>query len=241
MLDFNSGATKRAGVPSTEQLDAAAINMASERRSYLGGSRLGEECARKLQYEYEGAPGKPIPAKIQMVFAIGHASEDAVAALLRAAGFVIKTHDSNGCQFGFSTAGGRIKGHVDGVVIDGPTEFGPFPYLWETKAVGNKYWNAIVKHGVAKERPVYAGQVATYQAYMDLTDNPALFSIVNRDSGAIAFERLPFDAKLAQECTDRGVQVLQASEAGDRVPRPYPDQDFYKCKFCDYAEVCWNG
>jgi CRISPR/Cas system-associated exonuclease Cas4 (RecB family) len=51
---------------------------------------------------------------------------------------------------------------------------------------------------------------------------------------------MPFDAKLAQECTYRGVQVLQASEAGDRIPRPYPDADFFKCKFCDYREVCWS-
>lgn len=239
MLDFNH--KSRPGVPSTEQLDAAAAEMASAPRDYLGGSRLGEECARKLQYEFEGHKGKPIPAATQMVFAIGHASEDAVATLLRAAGFTIKTHDENGYQFGFRTAGGRIRGHVDGVIIDGPKEFGPYPYLWEAKAVGNKYWNAMVKHGVAKERPVYAGQVATYQAYMDLTDNPALFSIVNRDTGALAFERIPFDAKLAQECTDRGVQVLQATEAGERLPRPYPDADFFRCRFCDFNESCWNG
>jgi hypothetical protein len=240
MIDFNHH-PKPADVPSTEQLDEAAKLMEGDKRAYLGGSRLGEECARKLQYEYEGMKGKPIPAKTQMVFAIGHASEDAVAKLLRAAGFVIKTHDDNGYQFGFSTAGGRIKGHVDGVVIDGPKQFGPYPFLWEAKAVGNKYWNAIVKHGVAKERPVYAGQVATYQAYMDLTENPALFSICNRDTGELAFERMPFDAKLAQECTDRGVQVLMAAESGDRIPRPYPDADFFKCRFCDYREACWNG
>ena len=239
MIDFNH--RTKPGVPTTEQLDAASATMTGERRSYLGGSRLGEECARKLQYEYQGATGKPFPAKTQIVFAIGHASEDAVATLLRASGFTIKTHDENGFQFGFRTAGGRIKGHVDGVIIDGPKEFGPYPYLWEAKAVGNKYFNALVKHGVAKERPVYAGQVATYQAYMDLTENPALFSIVNRDTGAIEFERVPFDAKLAQECTDRGVQVLQAVESGEMIPRPYPDADFFKCKFCDYAEECWRS
>jgi len=240
MLDFNHK-PRTSGVPTTEQLDAAAATLTSEKRAYLGGSRLGEECARKLQYEYEGTPGKPIPAKTRLVFAIGHASEDAVAKILRAAGFVIKTHNEAGFQFGFTTAGGRIKGHVDGVVIDGPKEFGPYPYLWEAKAVGGKYFNAILKHGVAKERPVYAGQVATYQAYMDLTDNPALFSICNRDTGELAFERIPFDAKLAQECTDRGVQVLQACEAGERIPRPYPDADFFKCRFCDFNGVCWNG
>lgn len=238
--DFNHGALKqRSGVPTPEMLDHGAAKLASKPRSYLGGSRLGEECARKLQYEYEGAAGKPLPYKTHIIFAMGHSGEDAVAELLRAAGLDLRTH-KDGRQFGFSTAGGRIKGHIDGVICGGPAELGPFPFLWENKWVGAKYWNALVKHGVAKERPVYAGQVATYQAYMELTDNPALFSFGNRDTGEIAFERLPFNARLAQECTDRGVQVITATEAGERLPRPYPDADFFRCKFCDYREGCWS-
>lgn len=242
MLDFNHGSQKAASaVPSTEQLDKAALKLASKPRDYLGGSRLGEECARKLQYEYEGTPGKPIPARIQMIFDAGHASEESAAKLLRALGFDIRTHKENGFQHGFRTAGGRIRGHYDGVIVDGPDEFGPYPFLWEHKAVGHKYWNAIVKHGVAKERPVYAGQIATYQAYSELTENPALFSVMNRDTCALAFERVPFDGQLAQQCTDRGVQVLQATDAGERIPRPYPDSDFFKCRFCDFQGVCWDG
>lgn len=240
-LDFNHGAPVRANVPITELLNAgaAAIDKGSTKRAYLGGSKLGEDCARALQYGYEGFEGKPFPAKTHMIFAMGHAGEEALAKVLKAAGFDLRTHKADGGQFGFSTAGGRIKGHIDGVFCGGPAEHGPYPFLWENKLVGGKYWNALVKHGVAKERPVYAGQVATYQAYMDLTDNPALFSFVNRDSGEIAFERVPFNVKLAQECTDRGVQVIQATEAGERLPRPYPDADFYRCKFCDYREACW--
>lgn len=242
MLDFNHGALKpRAGVPTVEHLNAAAALLTGDKRDYLGGSRLGEECARQLQYEFEGASRKPFSAKTQMIFAIGHAGEDAVAGLLRQVGFDLRTHKKNGGQFGFETAGGRIRGHIDGVVCDGPEEFGPYPFLWENKWVNHKGWTAIVKHGVTKERPVYAGQVATYQAYMDLTEHPALFSFGNRDTGEIAFERVPFNAKLAQECTDRGVQVIMATEAGERLPRPFPDADFFKCKFCDYAKECWDG
>ena len=237
-IDFNHGALKRApGVPDLEQ--AAAIET-EKARDYLGGSRLGEECARKLQYEYEGAASKPLPAKTRIIFGLGHAAEDLVADLLRKAGLDLRTH-KDGRQFGFETAGGRIKGHIDGVIVDGPAALGPYPYLWENKAVNNKGWNAIKKHGVAKERPVYAGQVATYQAYMQLAENPALFSFVNRDSGAIEFERVPFDAKLAQDCTDRGVQVISATEAGERLPQPYPDADFFRCKWCDFREECWDG
>lgn len=238
MLDFNHGATKRPGIPSTERLDEAAQTLASEPRNYLGGSRLGEECARKLQYEYLGGSIK-MSARLHNIFAAGHASEAAVAELLKQI-FDLRTEKPNGRQFGFETAGGRIKGHIDGVICGGPDEFGPYPYLWEAKAVGNKYFTALVKNGVRAERPVYAGQIATYQAYMDLTANPALFSVTNRDTGAVHFERVPFDAALAQECTDRGVQVLTAVDAGEMLPRPYASADFYKCKFCDFAGECWK-
>lgn len=240
-LDFNHGALKkRPGVPTAEMLDRGAATLASSKRDYLGGSRLGEECARKLQYEFEGAAAKPLSASLHNIFAIGHAGEDAVATLLRAAGFDLRTHRPNRSQFGFETAGGRIRGHIDGVICGGPEEFGPYPYLWENKWVGAKYWTAIIKNGVRAERPVYAGQIATYQAYMDLTAHPALFSFGNRDTGEVAFERVPFDARLAQECTDRGVLVLKASEAGERLPRPYASADFFKCKFCDFAKECWS-
>lgn len=235
MLDFNH--RPKPGVPTPEQLDEAAQSLASAPRAYLGGSRLGEECARKLQYEYQGGAIK-MTAKTHNIFAAGHASEDAVAVLLKKI-FDLRTAKANGHQFGFETAGGRIKGHIDGVICGGPDDLGPYPYLWEAKAVNNKGFNALVKHGVAKERPVYAGQIATYQAYMHLTDNPALFSVMNRDTGEVHFERVPFDAKLAQECTDRGVQVITATKAGETLPRPYPSDDFFKCKFCDFRERCW--
>lgn len=128
VLDFNHGALKqRGGVPTTEMLDKGAAGLSSPPRTYLGGSRLGEECARKLQYEYRGTPGKPLTAKLHLIFNAGHSGEDAVAALLRAAGFDLRTHGKDGKQFGFETAGGRIKGHIDGVICGGPAEQAPIP------------------------------------------------------------------------------------------------------------------
>ena len=53
----------------------------------------------------------------------------------RLAGFVLKTEDADGHQFGFSVAGGRLRGHVDGVLIGGPEGFS-YPALWENKCLG---------------------------------------------------------------------------------------------------------
>ena len=242
-LDFNHKASRRANVPTKDMLDEAAqsLDNAQLRRTYLGGSRLGEACLRKLQYEYTGATkSRQATAKQHIIFAAGHALEDEVARLLRAAGFDLRTHKSDGTQFGFSVADGRVKGHIDGVICGGRDEFGPYPYLWEQKWVANKYWQALVKNGVVRERPVYATQVAIYQAYMELTENPALFSFGNRDTGEIAFERVAFDARRAQEASDRGVAVITATQAGETMPRAYASSDYFECRFCDYAEGCWK-
>lgn len=245
MLDFNHSATiNRTDIPTAEDFDAAAaaIQTKQTKRDYLGGSRLGETCLRKLQYEYQGAkPDRTHKASTRAIFAFGHAGEDAVAELLRAIGFDLRTAKPSGQQFGFSTAGGRIRGHIDGVLCGGPDRFGPYPRLWECKWVGDKYWQKIVKRGVVSERPIYAAQVAIYQAYMDLAANPALFTTGNRDTGEIFCEWLPFDAKVAQQASDRGVAVIQASEAGETLPRGHTDQDSFGCRFCDYRETCWRG
>lgn len=250
MLDFNHRpkptdfSTAFVGV-----IDAAmeADNQSSKPRDYLGGSRLGEECARMLQYEYEGAPrSRQFPGHILRIFERGHAGEEAMIKRLRLAGFEIVTEKPEGRgQLGFRTAWCerterfRIRGHYDGVITKAPVDL-QTPCIWENKVLGSKGWKAVAKNGVRAEKPVYAGQIATYQAYSGLTDNPALFTAENADTGEIYAEKVPFDAKLAQECTDRGVQVIQASEAGERLPRPYASEDFFRCKFCDYREGCWS-
>ena len=55
------------------------------------------------------------------------------------------------------------------------------PALWENKALGAASWKDVVKKGVVIARPVYAAQIALYQAYLDLP-NPALFTALNRDT-----------------------------------------------------------
>jgi hypothetical protein len=229
-------------------IDAAmqAENQAQPRREYLGASRLGEECARMLQYEFMGVPkSRQFSGETLRIFERGHAGEAAMARRLRLAGFDMLTETQRGGQFGFDTANGRIKGHCDGIITATPFGLG-VPAIWEHKVLGAKGWNAVAKHGVAKEKPVYAGQIALLQAYLEgkydlpLTKNPALFTAENADNGKIHAELVPFNSALAQECSDRGVLVLQATEAGETLPRPYPSDDFFKCKFCDFRLRCWT-
>ena len=240
-IDFNHGANRP---PIAEEFAQAideamqADNASRPARDYLGGSRLGVECARALQYEYTGAPRKPFKGRTLRIFERGHTNESNTIKRLRLAGFEIQTEDKNGKQYGFSTGGGRIRGHYDGVITKTPLGH-KVPCLWEHKCLGAKGFNKLQRDKVRIAYPVYAGQIATYQAYEELY-NPCLFTAENADTGELYAELVKFDAKLAQECTDRGVSVLKAVEAGELLPRAYASADFYLCRFCDFHGECWG-
>ena len=210
-------------------------------RDYLGGSRLGDICQRRLQYEYLKTPKDPdagFSGQSLRIFALGHVLEDLAIEWLRKAGFDLRTRNRHGDQFGFSVVGGRVQGHADGVVVAAPNGMA-VPALWECKSANAKNWLEITKHGVAKAKPVYAAQIALYQAYLGLTETPALFTAINKDTCEIWHESVPFDAALAQSASDKAVTILRACDAGELLPRHTADPDHFECRFCAWRERCW--
>ena len=213
-----------------------------ERREYIGASSIGDECPRKIQYRYLNHPTDPdkdFSARTLRIFQFGHGIEDYAAKWLRDAGFNLRTEDKMGKQFGFSIADGEIRGHIDGVICDGPVA-APYPMLWECKSANDSKFKAFVRHGVSKANPVYATQVALYQAYMELTNTPCLLTVVNKNTSEIYYEIIPFNQGLAQEASDRAVNILTAAKANDMLPRIAQSKDFFLCKFCEYQGACWE-
>ena len=249
MLDFNHRPSLSEHI--TECIDTAlqAGHQSQPPRDYLGASRLGVACDRALQYEFMGAPvdeGKSFTGRTLRIFAAGHVFETLAIQWLRQAGFEIYTETSQGEQYGFSVAGGRIQGHIDGILADGPEAIGlDYPALWECKSLNNKSWKDTVKLGLAISKPIYAAQVALYQAYMEeqipgIASNPALFTAINKDTAELYFEQVPFNGKLAQQASDRGVRIIQACDAHDLLPRLANDPTHYECRFCPWQDRCWG-
>lgn len=242
MIDFNSSSSISGQV--TALIDAA-MQQARDRqaeRQYLGASRLGVACERALQYEYAKAPvdpGRDTEGRMLRIFQRGHVMEDCMVAWLRDAGFDLRTRKADGQQFGFSVADGRLQGHIDGVIVGGPVGFA-YPALWENKCLGSKSWRELEKKGLAVAKPIYAAQVAIYQAYLGLHEQPALFTAVNADTMEIYAERVPFDAALAQRMSDRAVKVITATEAGELLPRAFVDPTHFECRMCPWQDRCWR-
>ena len=229
------------GINRLIDLALVAANRGQRPRDYLGASRIGEPCSRKLVYEFTHTPtdpGREFTGGTLRIFAAGHQFEDLSIRWLRAAGFDLRTHDARGGQFGFETANGRIKGHIDGVIVGGPDVGITWPALWEHKALKASSWNDTVKHGVRASKPVYFAQMQIYMAYMDLP--VALFTVLNKDTQALHHEVVPFDAIEAQLLSDKAVDVIQAADAGELPPRISSHSDFYLCRWCAYARRCWE-
>ena len=112
-----------------------------------------------------------------------------------------------------------------------------------------KSWKQTVEKGVRAAKPVYAVQIALYQAYMEETvpgvsKCPALFTAINKDTAEIYPELVPFDAALAQKASDRGVNILRATQAKETrhecLPRISNDPGHFECRFCDWKDRCWT-
>jgi len=246
MIDFNhnSNSPKSACENINNLIDAALVieKNAEPKRNYLGASMLGKACSRAIQYEFVGAPkdeGKEFDGQTLRIFAAGHLFEDLLIKWFKSASFDLRTVGSDGHQFGFSMAGGKISGHSDGKFVGGAACMS-YPALWECKSLKNKSWTDTVKKGVALSKPIYAAQIALYQAYLNLTENPAIFSAINKDTSEIYHELVPFNAELAQRISDKAVNILKATEHGEQMPRGFSSEDHFECKMCSYKNRCWS-
>ncbi|AIF82034.1 hypothetical protein I862_07400 [endosymbiont of Acanthamoeba sp. UWC8] len=226
-------------------IDKYLMSIRQPKRSYLGASRLGAECSRALQYEFLEGCGE-INARTLRIFAIGHLFEALIIDWMKNSGFELATEDERGKQFGFEVAEGKIKGHIDGIIKDAPKKLGlSYPAIWECKSLNNKSWNDTVKRGVAISKPIYAAQIALYQAYMEssipgISQNPALFTAINKDTAELYHELIPFDMERAQRMSDKAVNILRACDAGELLPRIAANPQYHICKLCSWRNKCWE-
>ena len=246
MMDFNATASLSGQVTALIDAGMQRARAAQPRRTYLGASRLGAACERALQFEFADAPvdpGRETDGRMLRVFERGHVTEDCMARWLSAAGFDLRTRNDAGEQIGFAALDGRLQGHVDGVIVAGPDlgHGSGYPALWENKCLGAKSWHELEKHRLAVAKPIYAAQVAIYQAYLELHEHPAIFTAVNADTMEIHAALVPFDAALAQRMSDRAVKVITATEAGELLARAFSDPAHVECRMCPWQDRCWRA
>ena len=218
-----------------DAIERATAATAKLPRPYLGASMVGSECLRKIQYDWWCSPAHS--ARTREIFARGHYFEERSRQLLCDAGFKFAPFE----VLSFTAADGLLRGHADGIVIAGPDLPGVYlvPFLWEHKALNAKNWRAVERDGLEQTFPQYAAQVALYQAYLNVT-NPALFSCTNADTCEQLHFFVPFKPERAQLWSDRVDTIIEATRAGELLPRVADDPQDWPCRMCGHRERCYG-
>jgi hypothetical protein len=219
-----------------EAIERAAATIAELPRPYLGASIIGHECARRIQYDWWCKP--ELAARTREIFDRGHYFEERMHRHLIAAGFKFAPRE----VLAFTAVGGALRGHADGIIIHGPDLPGAYPIypaIWEHKALNTRGWREVERDGLEKKYPHYLAQISLYQAYLNIT-NPALFTVTNVDTCEWLHFFVPFNAERAQLWSDRAVNIIKATRAGELLPRAYDDPESWHCRVCPHKERCWR-
>lgn len=214
-----------------------------ERRAYVGASAIGHECERSIQFEYAGAPKESDfgPETLRR-FDQGHVGEELARGWFKDAGFkLVQRSQRTGQRYRWTQLDDQASGEPDGVFIGGPEIPGvSYPAMWEHKYVGTKTFRDVVKNGLRKARPGYYSQTQINMAYLGLTEAPTIFTLTCGDDGQQEHLLIPFDAEEAQRTSDKFVRIVNATKAGELLPRAFKDASFYICKGCFFAQRCWS-
>lgn len=225
--------------PTLAAIDALYEAMPFEKRDYLGASYLGEDCARKVWYKYNGYPSLNKSANVRYAIEDGHRTEDLMADRLRMIeGVHLWTHDNNGKQFGFED--GALRGHCDGV-IKGLLQAPKTPHIWEHKTKKQSEFNRlkklILQHGekaaLKKWDETYYGQAQILMHGMKIKRH---YLTVSLPGGRETIScRTNYELDEGLKLYDRAQKIIMAES---EPPRISDCDTFFKCRLCDFRETC---
>lgn len=222
-------------------------------RAHLGASILGDECARKVWYNFRWTTKPKFPGRVLRLFNRGHLEEGRVIALLLMIGTEVWQQDENGKQFRISWAEGHAGGSGDGVARGIPDIQQHIPFILEFKTHGEKSfielagklpeWRAYIEgkgpftgQGVKKAKPEHYTQMQLYMRKMGLT--VALYVAVNKNTDDLYMEIIYLNPEYADQYLDRGETLVWQAAAPKKIST---SAGFFKCRFCDDRPVCHLG
>lgn len=206
------------------------------KRTYIGASSIGDNCARKLWYRYHTDMKETFPADTIRKFNDGHRCEDIMAGLLRKVpGIELYTHKEDGSQYGFED--GPFKGNYDGII--GGLPMSSKWHIFEHKAVNEKKFEELKKLKAVNEKTalrnwdrIYFAQAVIYMDYEGLERHymtvctPGL-----RDYTSVRTEA---DPAFAMALKAKAHRIANAKEPPERIGGP----DYFECRWCFFHGVC---
>jgi len=139
-------------------------------------------------------------------------------------------------QYRISAVSGHFGGSLDGVAKL-PERFGiNEPVLLEFKTIGAKYHKKLVKNGMIVEKLQHFAQTSTYGLEYSL--NYCLYMSICKDTDKIHLELVKLNHDLGEEMKLKAEQIIRSIVA---PPALSLDPTFFKCKFCNFNDICHSG
>ncbi len=201
-------------------------------RSHLGASMIGRECPRELWYNFHWAKPPRFSAQILRLFNRGHLEEPRLVAMLMMIGCDVWSQDEHGNQFRISGSGGHFGSAIDAVLNKCP-DMPDRPILGEFKTYNDKNFKKLEAEGVKKAKFEHYVQMQIYMGYYKLTH--ALYLAVNKNDDNLYGEIIEFDQAVCDMYMARADKIIFATTI---PPRISDNSSFWKCKFCDFRDIC---
>ena len=203
----------------------------SKPRPHLGGSLIGDECPRKIWYTYRWVSEvEPFKGRLLRLFRRGQDEEETFIKDLN----LLPGMSVHGEQWYETRINGHFAGSIDGVLRD---EFADIWFLLEFKTYNDSRFKALKKTGIHNSDPRYYAQVQTYMGFNNL--EKALFWAVNKNTDERLCVQIDFDANLYSRILEKAEAIIYAEEVPPRMPGA--SLSYYKCRFCDFRELCHLG
>lgn len=223
-------------------IDRQAEQTPKGARGYLGGSELGDACARRLWYKFRQFKAESPPAHVRRIFTAGHSFEDQAVKRLNALPNtqVVEKDWTTGKQFRSERFGGHVRSHFDGLIRSAYLSEPESWYLLEIKSYNKARFEKLEKGGVLASDPKYWSQVQFYlasEAAKERGITKALFYAECKDNGRHYGEEIEFDKMHALNLDKQAERVVSAQEPPERVANT---PEWGTCRFCDFKDICWH-
>lgn len=219
-------------------LDDYSTQEPLKHREHLGVSVIGDKCSRKLWYGFRWCKLEQHIPRMRRLFKRGHSEEAKFADLLGWMGFHVRTIDPNTKrQYAFSSCGGHYGGSGDSVaLLPWFQNDESFRILVEYKTHNKKSFTELKAKGLKLAKPQHYIQMCGYGSAFKT--RYGLYCAINKDDDDIYFEFFELDWNVA---------ILSEKKAADIItsqippPRISDNPDFFECKYCAKAGICWRN
>lgn len=216
--------------------DAYRVNKERFRR-HLGASGLGDECARKVWYNFRWYTNKKLDGRMIRLFNRGHLEEGRFIAMLLTAGIQVYQQDENGNQYRIAFSNGHGGGSGDGIAFGVP-EVPNAAVLLEFKTASDKKWNEFNGNGVEVANPTYFVQMQLYLEKMNIC--AALFMVINKNDDQLHAEIVMRREGFTNPFLALADDIVYA-DPQNKPKKLNQSPGFFKCRYCDHREVCHLG